>query len=67
MTDTEWAIRNNKRKEELLKKWPQNQREKDIWNLKWIMYDIGQHSLWYRLGIISTLRRAIELMEKEIK
>jgi hypothetical protein len=46
---------------------PKEEAEKDIWNLKDLMYSIMPGSLHWRLGMVSTLRRCIAKMEKEIK
>jgi len=66
MSDVEWEIRNNERMLELLRQGPpKTQKEKDIFHLKSMLYSIGKYSRWYRWGYISTLRRAIKVMEKE--
>ena len=46
---------------------PQTQREKDILNLKYMMYNIGYGSLYYRMGCYATLKRMIYLLEREDK
>lgn len=43
---------------------PENQTERDIYNLKYIRYSIRHGSPWYRYGMIATLDRAIKLLEK---
>jgi hypothetical protein len=45
---------------------PKEKAEKDIWNLKYLMYSIKPGSLHWRLGMVSTLRRCIAKMEKEL-
>lgn len=64
-----WQAKQLAAQEKLLKsEWknpPETQREKDIRNLKYIMYTIGYNSILYRLGCYSSLRRAIQLLEEE--
>lgn len=43
---------------------PKTQEEKDIWNLKYMRYGIGFGSFYYRSGMIATLDRAINALEK---
>ncbi|GHV78600.1 hypothetical protein AGMMS49944_03910 [Spirochaetia bacterium] len=59
-----WA--NEQQRRLLSKPIPQEEAEKDIWNLKDLMYSIKPGSLHWRLGMVSTLRRCIAKMEKEI-
>ena len=66
MDDKEWTQQNLTQKIQLLKERPKTQHEKDIWGLKIILYSIDKDSLWYRLGIVKTLRRTIKLMESYI-
>jgi hypothetical protein len=47
--------------------WPVEQQEKDIYNLKCILYGIRHSSKAYRSGHVATLKRAIERLEKEKK
>ena len=65
MTDREWMLKNIEARNELLKHEPKTRKEKDIWNLKWILTSIEQGSLWYRIGCVSTLRRVIKRLEGE--
>lgn len=44
---------------------PKTQKEKDIWNLKYMRYSIKFGSLNYRNGMIATLDRAIKRLEDE--
>ena len=44
---------------------PKTQREKDIWNLKYLRYSIKYGSSNYRSGMIATLDRAIKKLEAE--
>ena len=46
---------------------PKTQKEKDIWNLKYMRYSIKFGSWNYRNGIIATLDRAIKKLEEESK
>lgn len=43
---------------------PKTQKEKDIWNLKYLMYSINYGSFNYRSGMIATLDRVIKKLEK---
>ena len=61
----DWARKNCEKRTELIKENPVTQIDRDIWNLKWVLYGIGKYSLWYRMGIVKTLRRAIKLLESE--
>jgi len=64
MSKLDWELKNNKAMSELLRQGiPKDQKEKDIFHLKCILYGIGYQSRWYRWGYISTLRRAIKAME----
>lgn len=44
---------------------PKNQKEKDIWNLKYLRYSIKYGSFDYQNGMIKTLDRAIKKLEAE--
>lgn len=44
---------------------PKTQKEKDIWNLKYLRYSIKYGSINYRSGMIATLDRAIKRLEAE--
>lgn len=44
---------------------PKTQKEKDIWNLKYLRYSIKYGSFDYRNGMIATLDRAIKRLEAE--
>lgn len=44
---------------------PKTQREKDIYNLKYMRYSIKFGSSYYRWGMIATLDRAIKKLEDE--
>lgn len=44
---------------------PKTQREKDIWNLKYLRYSIKYGSFNYRSEMIATLDRAIKKLEAE--
>ena len=56
---------------ELLKKYAdnplKNQHEKDLFNLEIMLLDIKQYSLYYRMGMIKTLKNAIKLLKKQNK
>lgn len=43
---------------------PKTQKEKDIYNLKYMRYSIEFGSSYYRLGMIATLDRAIKKLEE---
>lgn len=43
---------------------PETQMEKDIFNLKYMRYSIKYGSKQFRWGMISTLDRAIKMMER---
>ena len=43
----------------------QTQREKDIIHLKMIAQSIKPYSKWWRWGYLSSIRRAIKLMEED--
>jgi len=64
-------IKNNKKQMELLKNAyenpPKNQHEKDLFNLEIMLLDIKQYSLYYRMGMIKTLKNAIKLVKKQNK
>ena len=49
---------------ELLSQKPKTQKEKDINNLKYMLYDIRPYSKYWRWGMCGSLKRAIELLEK---
>jgi len=66
MTARNWMINNNKKRDALLRETPKTREEKDLWNLKWMLYGIEMNSGYYRQGIIGTLRRAIKRLEKEL-
>ena len=67
MTAHEYNLRNVKLSTELI--WdrvinpPKTETEKDIHNLKWMMYGIMHGSRYFRGGCVSTLRRAIKRLE----
>lgn len=42
---------------------PKTEKEKDIWNLKYLRYSIMYGSFDYRNGMIKTLDRAIKKLE----
>jgi hypothetical protein len=63
MTETDWMKNNLKNTDVLLREEPKTQEEKDIWNLKYMLYGIGKDSHYYRLGCVSTLRRIIKKLE----
>ncbi len=44
---------------------PKSQKEKDIYNLKYMRYSIKSGSSYYRWGMISTLDRAIKRLEED--
>lgn len=44
---------------------PKTEREKDIWNLKYLRYSIRYGSFNYRSGMIASLDRAIKKLERE--
>ena len=46
---------------------PKTQEEKDIWNLKYMLYNIQRYSRFYRHGVIKTLKRTIKILEKKLK
>ena len=41
--------------------------EEDLFNLKYMEYNIGYGSLYYRHGFLKTLRKVIKNLEKEGK
>ncbi len=41
--------------------------DRDVWNLEYMITNIGQHSDHWRLGCIRSLRRAIKALERENK
>lgn len=43
---------------------PTTQKEKDIWNLKFLRYSIRYGSFSYRRGMIRTIERAIKRLEE---
>lgn len=46
---------------------PVTQKEKDIWNLKFLRYSILYGSFDYNAGMIGTLDRAIKRLERSKK
>ena len=71
MNKREYMIKNNQKQMELLRKYAdnplKNQHEKDLFNLEIMLLDIKQYSLYYRMGMIKTLRNAIKLLKKQNK
>jgi hypothetical protein len=63
MNSREWAQKNNRRRDELLREKPKTQSEKDVWNLKLVLYSINKDSRWYRLGMVKTLQRTVKSLE----
>lgn len=49
---------------ELLSQESKTQKEKDINNLKYMLYGIQPYSKYWRWGMCSSLKRAIQLLEK---
>lgn len=43
---------------------PETQLEKDIYNIKYIRYSIRYGSKYFRWGMVKTLDRVIEMMER---
>lgn len=68
MKEVEYNRRNIKRSSELVNEStinpPRNQREKDLFALKYMLYGIGYGSLLYRIGSVSALQRAIKRLEE---
>jgi hypothetical protein len=66
MTRQEQMLRDNKKKEGLLRSSmenpPKTQNEKDIFNLKYMLYDICYHRA-YSYKKINTLKRVIKMLE----
>ena len=71
MTAREYNLRNNKLEWDLLTEATNNppvtQKEKDIFNLKSMLYNIKHGSRYYRWGYVATLKRAIKRLESEVK
>lgn len=44
---------------------PKTEREKDIWNLKYLRYSIQYGGFSYRSGMIASLDRTIKKLERE--
>lgn len=44
---------------------PKTQKERDIWNLKYMRYSIPYGSWEFRSGFIKTLDRAIKMLEEQ--
>ena len=66
MTSVEFDQRQFKKQTELLEgAEPKTQKEKDLWNLKWMRYSIHHGSPYYRMGMISTLDRTIKRLEED--
>ncbi|GHU42263.1 hypothetical protein FACS1894111_05910 [Clostridia bacterium] len=68
MTKQEYDKRNLQKKCDLvtesLEKPPRSRREKDIFNLKYMLYGIGHESICFRSGCVSSLKRAIARLEE---
>lgn len=62
----EFNIKQNEKMNAFLKEGdqPKTQREKDIWNLKYMRYSIRYGSCYYRAGMIATLDRMIKRLEE---
>ena len=67
MTRKEWTLKQLREQGNLLNQDIDNmtEREKDIWNLKWMKTEIGYQSKLYRSGCFSSLQRIIDLMERD--
>lgn len=66
MTSTEFNKKQSEKMTELLYgPDPKTQKEKDIYNLKYMRYSIKFGSHYYRWGMIATLDRAIKKLESE--
>lgn len=66
MTAHEFKMKQLENMNELLKQpKPKTQIEKDIFNLKFVRYGIRHGSIQFRSGVISSLDRAIKLLEQE--
>jgi hypothetical protein len=64
MTEKEWEIRNiNNMLRLAYAETPKTERERDIRNLKFMLYGINKYDKLYRLGCDATLRRAIKILE----
>jgi len=61
----DWRMENCHKQAQLLTENPETRIEKDIWNLKWMLYSIQKDSAWYRMGMVKTLRRAIKTLEEK--
>ena len=67
MTAKEWQLKQREEQNVLLKQDTENMtnRERDIWNLKWLKANIGYQSRLFRQGCYSSLQRAIKSMESD--
>ena len=68
MTRKEFELKQCERREELWIDELKNgdswtQLERDIWNLKYLKASIGCQSLFYRMGIMSSIDRILERLE----
>lgn len=61
----EFRIKQLEKQQELLNQEPKTQKEKDINNLKYMLYNILPYSNYWRWGMRGSLKRAIELLEKD--
>ena len=65
MTRQECKIRGAEKTTEIIQEEIRGHGDKDINNLKLIMYSIMPGSYWWRRGMIRTLGKAIDLMRRE--
>jgi len=71
MTAREYNKRNRQRIDYLLNEElsspPITQKDKDIFNLKYMLYNIGHGSLYFRSRCVSTLQRAIKTLDIDFR
>jgi len=67
MTAQKYNRRNTERQYQLIREAyynpPKTETEKDIYNLKYILYGIDHGSILFRSGCVSALQRAIKRLE----
>lgn len=62
--ENNYEMKNLKKRQELLKNVPTERHERDIWNMKYLLASIICDSRFFRLGMVSSLRRVIKILEK---
>lgn len=65
MTKRDYRIRSHEERLRILQELNLGEGDKDVLNLEFIMYGILPGSSQYNMGCISSLRKAIKLLEKE--